>query len=49
VLDYEEGDKVKHVLNTVNGDLTNDTVAQNATQVDNSGDDGGVLDRREHD
>jgi len=35
-------------VNTVNGDFADGTVAQNATQMDSGGEDGGVLDFSEH-
>ena len=40
--------KIVHVLSTVNGDFADGTVAQNATQMDSSSEDGGVLDFTEH-
>lgn len=40
---------MKHVLHTVNGDCADETVAQDATQMDSCGYDSGVLDVREHD
>lgn len=48
-LDFEELDKVKHGLNTVNSDFSDETMAQNATKMDSGGNDSGVLDLCEHD
>lgn len=40
---------MKHVLNTVNGDFADETVAQNATKMESRDNDGSGLDFREHD
>lgn len=38
-----------HVLYTVNGDLADETVAQDARQMDSGGNNSSVLDFSEHD